>query len=204
MIDLTPKPIWPTEVLTQTWLKAASIKELLKMFFELGEKGKGVIAGENYSLVTKELKIRMEEPDWKNPIPVVVPLVKVADKHDHLHGLLGIVRGIEPQKGKVAFPGGFQEEEDVKVCLRREFLEETGIDLVKKFGTEDLWEEEVIVKSTPDGRRNLMFYRCKYVLKHEEIDWNFKNEENDGMVIIDIGDKLAFPLHQDHIEWGLK
>ena len=38
---------------------------------------------------------------WRNPLPVVVVLIPVED------GLLTVRRGIEPQKGHLALPGGY-------------------------------------------------------------------------------------------------
>lgn len=141
---------------------------------------------------------------YENPIPVVVPLIKVRDKYHEIMGLLGTVRGIEPQKGKLAFPGGFQEIETCHQALNREVFEETGINLVEEFKTEDIWEDEVIIKPTPDNRRLLMFFRCKHILESRWVHWNFKNKETEAIRIIEAGDELAFPLHQAHIEWGLK
>jgi 8-oxo-dGTP pyrophosphatase MutT (NUDIX family) len=141
---------------------------------------------------------------YENPIPVVVPLIRVRDSYHEVIGLLGTVRGIQPQKGKLAFPGGFQEIESCHQALNREVLEETGLDLVELFKTENLWEDKVIVKTTPDGRRNLMFFRCKHILEHRWIDFDYKNSETAAIKLIDIGDELAFPLHQAHIKWGLK
>lgn len=45
--------------------------------------------------------------------------------------LLLIERGIDPFRGRWALPGGFlRENEDLEACVRRELVEETGLDLV--------------------------------------------------------------------------
>jgi 8-oxo-dGTP diphosphatase len=70
-------------------------------------------------------------PTYYNPIPVVVALVPVristASSQGRNLGLLTIERGIEPQKGQLALPGGFLEYEDWRVGLLRELCEETGL-----------------------------------------------------------------------------
>lgn len=47
---------------------------------------------------------------WANPIPVCVVLVPV--RRGEATGLLVLRRGIEPQKGTLALPGGFLEEHE--------------------------------------------------------------------------------------------
>src|SRR4029079_9297124 len=59
---------------------------------------------------------------YANPIPVAVVLLPVGD------GLLTIRRGIPPQLGKLALPGGFMElGETWQESAARELREETGI-----------------------------------------------------------------------------
>ncbi len=58
-----------------------------------------------------------------NPVPVVSCLVRNSKGN-----LLLIKRGIEPEKGKWALPGGFQEvNETSEEAGRRELFEETGV-----------------------------------------------------------------------------
>jgi 8-oxo-dGTP diphosphatase len=70
-------------------------------------------------------------PTYHNPVPVVVALVPVRIANPSNHGsnvgLLTIERGIEPQKGQLALPGGFLEHEDWRAGLLRELCEETGL-----------------------------------------------------------------------------
>jgi 8-oxo-dGTP diphosphatase len=73
------------------------------------------------------------QPDivYLNPTPVVVALVPVRAINPSSAaleiGLLTIERGIEPQKGHLALPGGYLEYEDWRAGLLRELLEETNI-----------------------------------------------------------------------------
>jgi ADP-ribose pyrophosphatase YjhB (NUDIX family) len=75
-----------------------------------------------------------------NPLPVVVMLVPVDD------GLLLIRRGIEPGKGKWAFPGGFVDlGETWQEAGAREVFEETHLEI----DPADICEFQV--RSAPDG-----------------------------------------------------
>ena len=75
-----------------------------------------------------------------NPLPVVVMLVPVDD------GLLLIRRGIEPGKGKWAFPGGFIDlGETWQEAGAREVFEETHLEI----DPADICEFQV--RSAPDG-----------------------------------------------------
>jgi hypothetical protein len=58
---------------------------------------------------------------YRNPIMVSVGMIPCED------GLLGVIRGIEPQKDKEALPGGFVDMETPEEGCSREALEETGV-----------------------------------------------------------------------------
>jgi ADP-ribose pyrophosphatase YjhB (NUDIX family) len=59
---------------------------------------------------------------YQNPIPVAVTLLAVDD------GLLVVRRGIDPQKGKLALPGGYINlGETWQEACARELQEETGV-----------------------------------------------------------------------------
>jgi ADP-ribose pyrophosphatase YjhB (NUDIX family) len=77
---------------------------------------------------------------YVNPLPVVVMLLPVAD------GLLQIRRGIEPGRGKWAFPGGFVNlGETWQEAGAREVFEETHIRI------DPAEIREFRVRSAPDG-----------------------------------------------------
>lgn len=64
---------------------------------------------------------------YTNPKPVAVALVPVYT--DDGPRLLALRRAIEPNKGRIALPGGFMEAgEDSSQAAAREVLEETGLD----------------------------------------------------------------------------
>jgi len=65
---------------------------------------------------------------WANPIPVSVVLLPVV--HQGRTGLVVLRRGIEPQRGLVALPGGFLEDhESWQVGGARELSEELQLTL---------------------------------------------------------------------------
>lgn len=125
---------------------------------------------------------------YRNPIMVAVCMVPCED------GLLGVVRGIQPQKGHTALPGGFVDMETPEQGCSRELLEESGVDLdpsVWRYASSFL---------TPHGNI-LMFFEANiapiampafpYILPEGA------KLETDGFEIIRPGAKLAFPSHED-------
>ncbi len=66
-----------------------------------------------------------------NPTPVVVAIVPVRAINPASAvleiGLLTVERGIEPQIGHIALPGGYLEYEDWRTGLLRELFEETSL-----------------------------------------------------------------------------
>ncbi|OAA27523.1 ADP-ribose pyrophosphatase [Frankia sp. EI5c] len=67
------------------------------------------------------------ETTWRNPTPVAVALLPVAEA-DGGHGLVVVRRDIEPGRGELALPGGFMEVGEVwQEATVRELREETGI-----------------------------------------------------------------------------
>lgn len=118
-----------------------------------------------------------------NPIPVAVVLLPVDD------GLLILQRGIPPQIGKWALPGGFMDfgETWPQACVR-ELYEETGISISSE--TISLFE----VHSPPDGKLVLIFGLAP-AMKMAELPEFVPNDEVLAWTILKEFEPLAFPLH---------
>ena len=125
---------------------------------------------------------------FKNPICVAVGLVPCED------GLLGIVRGIEPQKGRTALPGGFVDDmETLEIACSRELLEETGVDLPP-----GVWRYESCY-ITPQG--NLLTFFKADIAPIPVPPFPFTPPEGVpmetlGFEVIRPGCQLAFPSHE--------
>lgn len=125
---------------------------------------------------------------FHNPIPVAVALVPVIK--DGAVFLLGVVRGIEPKKGHIALPGGFQEIENILTTLVREVQEECNITVEV-----DPKVRPLVLSTEPVPNRLLVFIQTK-ALNYSDIDWSFKNEETEKLCLISLDTPLAFPLHE--------
>ncbi len=117
-----------------------------------------------------------------NPLPVVVMLVPVDD------GLLLIRRGIEPGKGKWAFPGGFVDlGETWQEAGAREVFEETRLEIVP----DEICEFQV--RSAPD-RTLLIFGLAKPRAAATLPLFTATNETTERVVRRELTD-MAFELH---------
>lgn len=124
-----------------------------------------------------------EQVTYINPTPVAVVLLPV-DK-----GLLILQRGIPPQIGKWALPGGYIDfGETWQQGCARELFEETGILLPAEAFT--LFD----VHSPPDGRLVLIFCIAPQ-MSASELPPFVPNEEVLDWKIIEEFEPLAFPLH---------
>lgn len=129
---------------------------------------------------------------FHNPIPVAVGLVPVIK--DGKTYLLGVRRNIEPQKGHIALPGGFQEIEDIKLTLVREIKEECDFDVMVDDNIDPL-----VYSSEPIPNRLLVFFTTK-PYSFNRVNWDFKNEETQELCLISEDTKLAFPLHEKAVK----
>ncbi|MDB4931017.1 MAG: hypothetical protein JWM10_3501 [Myxococcaceae bacterium] len=88
---------------------------------------------------------------WANPIPVCVVLVPV--RLGEATGLLVLRRGIEPQKGTLALPGGFLEEHETwQQGGAREVFEELDV-VIDPNALDPFW----YASSAPRPNRVLLF-----------------------------------------------
>src|SRR5262245_51757839 len=117
-----------------------------------------------------------------NPTPVAVVLLPV-DK-----GLLVIRRGIEPQLGQLALPGGYIDfGESWQQACARELHEETGIVI----SPDDIVERRVC--SAPRGL--LLVFGEARPLRSAELPAFVPTDETTERAVIDSPVDLAFPLH---------
>jgi ADP-ribose pyrophosphatase YjhB (NUDIX family) len=139
---------------------------------------------------------------YKNPTPVAVALIRVGDADIKL---IAGRRNIEPFIGGLAFPGGYVNEgESAEVAVAREVYEEIGM------VTEPGHWRPVLTRVTPDNKL-LIFMRHIFTLTAEQYVENVRslfivannftpNAEVSELVLVDTGDTLCFPLHQELLD----
>jgi 8-oxo-dGTP diphosphatase len=132
---------------------------------------------------------------YKNPIPVVVAMIRVFDQPHSQCGWLVEQRGIEPKKGEWAFPGGFVEYgEDWKDALVRELQEEIG--LITSPSDFELFD---ILNVATTGNM-LIFGAHKFGVRSEIVEKNFvPNHEVMAIEypILPQHRTLCFPTHNE-------
>lgn len=117
-----------------------------------------------------------------NPLPVVVMLLPVDD------GLLLIRRGIEPGRGKWAFPGGFVNlGETWQEAGAREVLEETHVEI------DPAEIREFQVRSAPDG--TLLIFGLAKPRAAEQLPAFVATDETTERVVRRELTDMAFELH---------
>lgn len=125
--------------------------------------------------------------DYQNAVTVCVGIVPVT-RDGVLIGVLAIRRDIEPRRGWLAFPGGFQDIESWQRGITREVFEETGIvidpDLIQHYWTQ----------TRPDGQQNLIFGVTQPVEEAQVLAFQ-PNSECSEIAILDKPQELAFPYH---------
>lgn len=120
-----------------------------------------------------------------NPTPIVVMLLPVEE------GLLVIRRGIPPQQGWLALPGGFVDYgESWQEAGAREVWEETGLRI------DPLEIEEFAVRSTPRGDQILIFGLAQARVTAALPPFEPTTETAERVVITE-AIELAFPLHTE-------
>lgn len=132
---------------------------------------------------------------YKNPTPVVVGLIRVGDTSADLK-LIAVRRSIEPFIGGLALPGGYVNEgESAEVAVAREIYEEIGVATVPGH-----WRP-TLTRVTPNNKL-LIFMRHIVALTTWQYQDNVRslfvpNAEVSELALVDTGDTLCFPLHQE-------
>lgn len=128
-----------------------------------------------------------------NPIPVTVAIVPVhainpASGRKEL-GLLTIERGIPPQEGFLALPGGYLEYEDWRAGLLRELLEETSVRI------DDITLVSLKGAFSIDQNRKLVLFGTVPAIDESQLSGFTAHQECPRYEIIFEARELAFPTH---------
>jgi len=127
---------------------------------------------------------------YKNPTPVAVMLLPVRDPV----GLVVIRRGVEPQVGELALPGGYVDwEESWQEAGAREVREETG------FALDPTTITTFDVASPSNGRTVLIFGLAEPIDRADLPAFEATNETTER-TIIEAPVPMAFPLHTRAVE----
>jgi ADP-ribose pyrophosphatase YjhB (NUDIX family) len=118
---------------------------------------------------------------YLNPLPVVVVLCPVNN------GLVVIRRNIDPRKGTLTLPGGYIDPgETWQEGARREFLEETGIDIsgseIRLYDVQNGLDDTLVIFGLAENQP-------RAVLKP------FTSEETQEVLLIDRPVELGFVMH---------
>lgn len=134
---------------------------------------------------------------FKNPVPVAVVLVPVLaiDPRDGTEktGILTVRRGIEPQRGHLALPGGYMGYERWDEAARRELFEETGIALPPHIPIKLLG-----IESVREATRIIIFGQVP-AIERPALDQFVPNDEVSELKILFEPQELAFSTHTDAV-----
>jgi ADP-ribose pyrophosphatase YjhB (NUDIX family) len=125
---------------------------------------------------------------YNNPTPVAVALLPVY--RVGTRGLIAVRRGIEPQIGGIALPGGYVDEmETAEMAVSREVMEEVGI-LIPT----NEWRP-VATGITPQNRL-IIFLITNRLVDSDLITDFIPNREVLELLVVDKTSTLAFDTHQ--------
>ncbi len=130
---------------------------------------------------------------YQNPIPVAVAIVPVYAMNpatgQRQLGLLAIERGIPPQEGSLALPGGYLEYEDWRAGLLRELHEETGVRL------DDAQMVTLQGAYSIDSNRKIVLFGSVPPIDESQLANFVSNSECPRFQILFEAQELAFQTH---------
>lgn len=167
---------------------AELIKNLANIYSQLNEGDKFQLGRNFHALTGGKLS------PYNSPNAVSVAVIPVEYNGELKY--LGLRRNIEPALGRIAFPGGFVDENESPVqAVIRETYEETGLQLndVENWGS-------FHIASTPRNEF-LIFHSYSKVVPWSEIEDAFNKHsekfETQEIMPIDSTTELGFPLHKE-------
>lgn len=127
---------------------------------------------------------------YRNPLPVAVALLPVRTPEGT--GLLLVRRAIEPQRGRLALPGGFVDlGETWQQAVVRELDEESGV----KAAAGDVRLADTLSGDTG----HLLVFGLLPECDAEDLPPAVATDETDGREILLAPAELAFPLHTEAV-----
>lgn len=132
---------------------------------------------------------------YNMPSLASVCIVHVIDEKKNPIGLLGVKRGIEPQIGGIAFPGGYVDQFELPIeAASRELREETGLII-------DTSYLSLIKEHKTIHNQILMFYESKKEVYFEEAKSAFElfgdKAESDEILVITKNIEMCFSSHEE-------
>jgi len=108
-------------------------------------------------------------------------------------GVLAIRRAIDPQRGKLALPGGFVDfGESWQQAACREVFEETSLELSPS--------ELRLLKVVTVDKGLMLFFCVAKPRPRASLQWGFVSSEVEQLVCLDGPVELAFPSHSEALE----
>ncbi len=133
--------------------------------------------------------------EYKNPTPVVVLCVPINMGANTIR-LLTIRRNIEPALGMLALPGGYVDEnENAETAAARELKEETGIDV------DPAHVGILYTRVTPNNKLLIFCDTPDFAIDEIQNELTLNNEVSEFRFVSQGSDKIAFPLHNEAIDW---
>lgn len=122
---------------------------------------------------------------WRNPTPVAVAIQPVGK------GVLVIRRGIEPQKGQLALPGGYVDIETWPEAVAREMREETQV-ISMLAG-----DQPFLVRSSSHRLSLLLFGVMEPIEREADLPPFAANEEVNERLVVYEPVELCFSSHTE-------